>query len=264
MISIVIRNKNEAASLENTLSILKKVYNNDFAEIIIVDNYSTDDSVKIAEKFNCRVVYIKEFTYGKATNLGIETARSEYVLLLSSHAIPIGSSFFRNSINALSTIKDVAGIRYITNLENYQRAIKNDFIVKEPFQYGLMTACALINKKVWEQFKFNEELPASEDKEWSQRVYNNGFKILDLNETFFYFIKRNQESSLKRYKNETTSEYILSKRKFSSVLRIFLMFLKKIIFTNSKAYFNGLWYDFLILKTKLQIRKELNKAGSVK
>lgn len=81
MISIVIRNKNEAKTLENVLSILSKVYFDDYSEIIIVDNYSTDDSVSVAEKYKCKVVYIKDFSYGMATNLGIETTKSDYVFV---------------------------------------------------------------------------------------------------------------------------------------------------------------------------------------
>ncbi|MCI9843890.1 glycosyltransferase family 2 protein [Flavobacterium pectinovorum] len=259
MISIVIRNRNEAKALENVLSIVTKVYSEDYTEIIIVDNYSTDDSVSIAEKYKCKVVYIKDFSYGGATNLGIETAKSDYVLLLSSHAIPIGQSFFKNSITALKSKEKIAGIRYINSIENYKRAVKNNFIVFQPLHYGLMTACALVNKKVWEQFKFDERLSAIEDKEWSERVANKGFEILDLNETFFYFIKRSRKSNILRYKNETISEYLLHKKKYQSVVVIVASFFKKIIVINTKNYFKTLIYDILILKTRLEIYRKLKK-----
>lgn len=136
MISIVIRNKNEAKALENILSIITKVYWNNYAEIIVVDNFSSDNSVEIAEKYNCKVTYIKDFSYGKATNLGIETAKSNYVLLLSSHAIPIGKSFLKNTVQALDSNDKIAGVRYINSIENYNRALKNNFIVNEPIKNG--------------------------------------------------------------------------------------------------------------------------------
>ncbi|WP_281310627.1 glycosyltransferase family 2 protein [Flavobacterium flavigenum] len=259
MISIVIRNKNEAKALENVLSILTKVYPDDYSEIILVDNYSTDDSVSIAEKYKCKVVYIKDFSYGGATNVGIETAKSDYVLLLSSHAIPIGKCFFKNTLYALENRENVAGIRYINSIENYKRAIENDFKVIEPLKYGLMTGCALVNRDVWMQFKFDEKLPFSEDKEWSERVVNNGFEILDLNETFFYFIKRSQKSNILRYKNETISEYLLHKKKHQSVVVIVANFFKKIIFINTKNYFKTVIHDILILKTRMDIYRELKK-----
>ena len=93
MISIVIRNKNEGVALESTLNILRKLYIEDIDEIIVVDNNSTDKSIEIAKKFKCKIIMIENFTYGKAINLGIENTKNDLVLLLSSHAIPIGNSF---------------------------------------------------------------------------------------------------------------------------------------------------------------------------
>jgi rhamnosyltransferase len=200
MISIVIRNKNEAKALEDILNILTRLYKDDFEEIIIVDNNSTDNSIEVALKFNCKIVNISNFSYGRATNIGIDAAKSQYVLLLSSHAIPVGNNFLKNTIIEIKKNNSLAGIRYINSFENYKRSLQNNFEVREPLDFGLMTACALVNKEVWVNNKFNEELVANEDKEWSQRVVNNGFKILDFNETYFYFIKRNSQASLKRYK----------------------------------------------------------------
>ncbi|QSB27993.1 glycosyltransferase family 2 protein [Flavobacterium sp. CLA17] len=262
MISIVIRNKNEARALENILSIITNVYAGDYDEIIIVDNNSTDDSVQIASRYKCRVVTIQDFSYGRATNVGIEAAVSKYVLLLSSHAIPIGKSFFKNTFNALESNENVAGIRYINSIENYKRAVENNFKIVEPLKYGLMTGCALVSREAWMQFKFDEELLFSEDKEWSERVVNNGFQLLDLNETFFYFIKRTEKSNVLRYKNETISEYLLHKKKFPGVITIILSFIKKVIITNTKRYWRLVIYDFLILKAKFEIRKKLKKKAS--
>ncbi|MRX38719.1 glycosyltransferase [Flavobacterium sp. LC2016-23] len=262
MISIVIRNKNEARALENILSIITNVYSGDYDEIIIVDNNSTDDSVQIASRYKCRVVTIENFSYGRATNVGIEAAVSKYVLLLSSHAIPIGKSFFRNTLEALEHNENIAGIRYINSIENYKRAVENNFKIVEPLKYGLMTGCALVSKAAWDQFKFDEELLFSEDKEWSERVVNNGFQLLDLNETFFYFIKRSEKSNALRYKNETISEYLLHKKKFPGLVTIILSFIKKITIVNTKRYWKLVSYDFLILKAKIEIRKELKKKVS--
>ncbi|MEI7507992.1 MAG: glycosyltransferase family 2 protein [Flavobacterium sp.] len=257
MISVVIRNKNEAKALEKTLFILKKVYFDDVHEIIVVDNNSKDNSIEIAKKFNCVIVTIDNFTYGKATNLGIMHAKSKYVLLLSSHAVPIGNSFFKNSFQAINNSNSIAGIRYINSIENYNRALENDFIVKQPLHFGLMTGCALVNKEVWEKHKFDQKLVFSEDKEWSERVVNEGYTILDFNETFFYFIERNRKSMVNRFKNETISEYQLHGKKFPSKIKIIASFVKKIIITNTKNYYKTILNDSIILKTKFEILKKL-------
>ena len=147
MISVVIRNKNEAKLLERTLKVLTKFYKNDIDEIILVDNNSTDKSVEIANQYNCKIVHIDKFTYGKAINLGIESAKNDIILLLSSHAIPIGNSFFKNSIQFITEKNDWAGIRFINSAKNFERALESNFEVKQPLDFGLMAACCLVSKQ---------------------------------------------------------------------------------------------------------------------
>lgn len=258
-ISVVIRNKNEAVALEKVLRILSKCYSSDLKEIIIVDNNSSDNSLEVAKRYGCKVVNISEFTYGRATNRGIEASSSDYVLLLSSHAIPVGRSFFKNTLLALDKDKKIAGVRYINSFENYERAINNDFLIKNPLEYGLMAACCIINKKVWEEVKFNEELLAIEDKDWSQRVIARDYKIADLNETFFYFMNRNFKANLYRYKIESISTFRLHNKKFPTPLKSFLSLIKKLFVTNVIQYLQSCRRAFLGFKTNLEIYQYLNK-----
>ena len=88
-------------------------------------------------------------------------------------------------------------------------------------------------------------------------MVKDGFEIIDLNETFFYFIKRSQNSSLNRYKNETISEYRLYDKKFPSTIYSIASFFKKLIVTNSINYFKTIWYDYKVLKIKFEIYKKV-------
>lgn len=257
--SVVIRNKNEAEALEKVLFILHHNYSSDIKEIIVVDNNSTDHSLKVAERFGCKIVNISKFSYGRATNYGLQAATSDYVLLLSSHAIPVGKSFFKNTLHALNKDEEIAGVRYINSFENYERATKNEFLVKNPLEYGLMAACCIINKRVWEKIKFNEELLAIEDKDWSYRAIERGYKILDLNETYFYFLKRNLQADLQRYKIESISNFRLHNRNFSTPFKSFLSLMKKIFVTNVVHYFQNCKKAFLGFKTNLEIYQTLKK-----
>lgn len=259
MISIVIRNKNEAIYLDRILSILENQYSDDINEIIVVDNKSTDGSIVVANKYNCKIVTIDTFSYGKAINIGINEAKNDFVLLLSAHAIPIGNSFFKNSMQFIADKKDFAGLRYINSIENYERALENKFRVKKPLEYGLMAACCMVSKKVWLQFPFNEELVFSEDKEWSNRVTKVGFGIYEMNESFFYFIKRTTKSDLDRFKNETIANYQLFNKKSPSGLKIIFSFLKKIVITNTLVFFKTISSDYKIAKIKFKICKVTNK-----
>ena len=261
MISVVIRNRNEGDALQNVLTILTKIYKEDIKEIIVVDNNSTDGSISIAKSFNCKIITIDDFSYGKATNLGISNSDSKYVLLLSAHSVPVGSSFFKNSFKVLESSKKIAGLRYINSIENYNRAIENDFEIKNPLKYGLMTGCAMLNKEVWNEIKFNEQLVFSEDKAWSDSVVKKGYEILDMNETFFYFIKRSQKSELQRYKNETISDFMLNKKENPAIISIIISFLKKIFLSNLFQYFRTFISDCKMLKVKFEIYNYLKKNG---
>ncbi len=261
---MVIRNRNEAFYLKKSLEILNEVYSDDVLEIIIVDNESTDESLKVAEEYGCRIVKITDFTYGKAINLGISEVRSNLVLLLSAHAVPIGNSFFKNSREQMELNPKLAGIRYINSISNYERALKNDFKVTDPLRFGLMAGCCLVNKKVWETLKFDESLSFSEDKEWSLRAKNSGYDILDFNEGFFYFINRDQNSLVSRYRNETLAEYQLHKKKFPSRLKIFLSFINDAFFTNTIKFLKEIRFQWKRLETKIEISQILKKSEDTK
>ena len=85
----------------------------------------------------------------------------------------------------------------------------------------------------------------------------NGYKILDLNETYFYFIKRKFKSSQERFKNETIAEYQLYNKKFSTPSRSILSFLKKILWTNNTRYISTIVNDIRMLRTKFEIYESL-------
>ncbi|KAF2334179.1 glycosyltransferase family 2 protein [Flavobacterium ginsenosidimutans] len=257
MISIVIRNKNEAQALESILSILRKVYIEDIDEIIVVDNNSTDRSVQVAEKYNCKIVTIENFTYGKAINLGIENARNNLILLLSSHAVPVGNSFFKNSVIEFNENPNLAGMRYINSYSNYIRANNNNFFVNDGLTFGLMAGCAMVNKEVWSKFKFDEKLVFSEDKEWSDRVMKSGFLIKDFNETFFYHIKRDEKGSLNRWKNETTAYYQIHKLKYPSYVKIIGSFIKNIFNILIKESFKKISREIKLLILKIKVKRSL-------
>jgi rhamnosyltransferase len=256
---VLIRNRNEAKALGNILNILRKIYSSDIGEIIVVDNNSTDNSIEIAERYNCKVIKIGNFSYGRAINYGMGVSTSKYVLVLSAHAIPVGKDFFSNTFLALNKNENVAGARFINSIDNYNRALRNNFKVNNPLKFGLMAACCIVNKDIWNRFKFDENLIANEDKEWSKRVMNNGFEILDINETYFYFIKRNSDSILNRYKNETIAECLLLNKEYHSPLRSLASFFKKIFITNTLWYFKVVYYDILRLEAKIQIYNQTKR-----
>ena len=259
MISVVIRNKNEATALKDCLELLRAVYKDDIDEIILVDNLSNDNSIAVAKEYGCRIITIENFSYGRAINMGIEAAANSCVLLLSSHAAPMGKSFFKNSLEVFKTDSRVAGIRYINSIENYKRAVRNRFQIEDGTSFGLMAACAMVNKEVWKEHKFDEDLIASEDKEWSKRVLEVGFKLFDLNETYTYFANRDKSGQLKRWEIETLAEYQIKGKKYPGYGKIFIAFLYKILVRNPLKLFEMLVTDVRKLRRSFSMKKMLDK-----
>ena len=81
-LSIIIPTKNEEESLIVLLEELKK-YNEIIGEIIVVDSKSTDKTIEIANKFNCKTISQKnQMGYGDAIVMGINHSSFEYSLIL--------------------------------------------------------------------------------------------------------------------------------------------------------------------------------------
>jgi glycosyltransferase involved in cell wall biosynthesis len=82
-ISVVMPCLNEAEGISSCINKAKAAIqaNNLSAEIIVVDNGSTDNSVEIARKSGVRVIIENKKGYGRAYQLGIEQARGKYIII---------------------------------------------------------------------------------------------------------------------------------------------------------------------------------------
>jgi rhamnosyltransferase len=79
-LSVIIPVKNGAPTLEKCLQSIKRQTEKDI-EIIVLDSMSTDESVGIAEKYNCKVVKIADgtFNHGLTRNKGVAAANGDIV-----------------------------------------------------------------------------------------------------------------------------------------------------------------------------------------
>ena len=82
MVSIIIPTYNSAKTLDVCLkSIKRQSYKN--IEIIIVDRFSKDNTIKIAKKYKAKIIQI-DCERSKAKNIGIKISRGKYLLFLDS------------------------------------------------------------------------------------------------------------------------------------------------------------------------------------
>jgi len=84
-ISVIIPNYNYARYLDQAIqSVLKQTYNN--LELIVVNNGSTDDSLKVLEKYGNQILLIDQANLGQsgARNSGLSLAKGELIAFLDA------------------------------------------------------------------------------------------------------------------------------------------------------------------------------------
>ena len=101
LVSIIIRTKNEERWIGHCLSAIATQSIKDY-EIIVVDNNSDDNSVKIAENYAKKIIKVTEFYPGKAINEGIRASSGTYIVIISGHCIPKDNKWLEFLIEPLA------------------------------------------------------------------------------------------------------------------------------------------------------------------
>lgn len=91
-VSVIISNKNSGSLLKNCIGNLDEIKKNfhENLEVIVVDNQSTDDSLKVVkEKYPwVKIVESKDLGRANANNVGAKVATGEYLLFLGVDGYP--------------------------------------------------------------------------------------------------------------------------------------------------------------------------------
>jgi len=209
MISVVIRNKNQEVALAFLLKNLRERYSGDIDEIVVVDNLSTDGSEKVAAAYNARFETIKEFSYGGSANFAAQKATHDIVVLFSAHSYPVSHDFFKLIKDKFQSNNNLAGLRCLHSPNDYRNYINNVSSQDDPNKSGLIFSGSAFAKAVWQKHPFNDNVSTFEDKEWSKRVLEAGYKIDFVSAIFSYEIKRTKAQEFFRFKNDIVGNYQL-------------------------------------------------------
>lgn len=115
-VSIVICVKNSAPDLERCLQSLKTV---GCKEIIVVDGYSSDGSIQLAEQLAHKVLSDNGAGLAAARRIGVEAATGEYLLILGPD-FEISADFINNFVIYAQACPDYAGISAQVRIFNPQ------------------------------------------------------------------------------------------------------------------------------------------------
>ena len=189
--SVVIRAKNEERwigyAIQSALDHLKK------PEIVIVDNSSTDKTIEIVKFFaenpnlnneadnysKIKIVNIKNYSPGRALNLGVKNASKKYILILSAHCI-IKNFNEKNNLEDLEKKVCVFGnqIPVWNGKKITKRYLWSHFSNKKTVnmyselekRYFLHNALSIYKKITLKKIPFDENLTSKEDRYWANKI----------------------------------------------------------------------------------------------
>jgi rhamnosyltransferase len=182
-ISVLIRTYNSARTLGEVLRRLPLQKDD---ELIIVDSGSTDSTISLAQSYHARIFsFERPFHYSTSLNLGFEKATNEWVLVISSHAIPqspdliervrrfatIASTDFVVGYGTCDLVATTASARHEHTAEDSENELRS-LPVSEISGNGL----AVYRKSAWLQHKFDEHIVTAEDLEWFVWAQSKGYK----------------------------------------------------------------------------------------
>ena len=198
--SVILRVKNEERWIGYTIqSIL------DFlpgAEIIIINNNSTDETLNICKLFSKPKIFsknitnsysrflisnINNYTPGKAINKGIKLATRENIMIISSHCVIKNIDYIKLD----KDLKIFTGIfgnqipiylgkriqkRYIWS--NFKSKRKTNFFSKIENRFFFHNAFSFFKKSILKKNLFDEELVGKEDRYWAKKIVQKKLKFL--------------------------------------------------------------------------------------
>lgn len=186
--SIVIRAKNEARDLRETLTEVYAQQGVPSFEVILVDSGSTDGTVDIAREFPVQIIEIPpaSFTYGRALNLGINAATGDFAVSLAAHALPatrtwlasllepfadptVGGVYGRELPKDNATVFELFGMRLsgVTSTKPRRQELDMMFSNRNSaFRRSLVL-----------EHPFDEKIPGAEDLAWADWIERNGWAI---------------------------------------------------------------------------------------
>ncbi len=187
-VSIIVRSKNEKIWI---IKCLNEIYNQNYKnfEVILVDNNSSDGTIKIAKKNFPKLKIVKykskKFFPGRALNLGIRKSSGNLIAMISGHCIPKNSKWLKSLVmnfknfdvaacygrqepSSISDAEDVRDLTYLFGLDKKTQ-------IKDPFFHN---ANSMIRKSIWKKIQFDETVKHIEDRIWSSLIIGNKTKII--------------------------------------------------------------------------------------
>jgi glycosyltransferase involved in cell wall biosynthesis len=182
-ISVVVRSFNSARTLDAVFSRMSLMEGD---ELIVVDSGSTDTTLKIAERHGGKIVKAEgPFNYSKSLNLGFQAARNPWVLVISSHCIPVVTGFLDIYRREIANLSDDTVVGYAPSSLSGKSDRELDgehttVFAKEDYP-KVARVCgngnSIYRRSAWVEVPFDETVRTAEDKLWIMEMTARGYRF---------------------------------------------------------------------------------------
>ncbi len=216
MISIIVPIYNTESYLRRCIeSILNQTYKN--FELLLIDDGSTDNSLKICEEYalqdeRIRVFHKQNGGQGTARNMGIDNAKGDYIGFVDSddYISPQMYEILLNDIKAYNA--DISSCR-TGHSEDFKvigtneiKIYENDEIMKQHLKFteiiGQSPADKLYKKEVWDEVSF-PHMRAYEDGATIYRVLHKAKKVVCRDISLYHYIRRDDSTMTQQFSKVT-------------------------------------------------------------
>ncbi|WP_337972271.1 glycosyltransferase family 2 protein [Methanobacterium petrolearium] len=139
----------------------------------------------------------EEFHHSRTRNLGAEKSKGDVLVYLTQDALPIKEDFLEKLVAPLNDPE--IGVSYGRQIANQnakeatkffysyfypdERKVLRKELAENPKNFYLgyiyvSDVCSAIKRNVWEQLKFADDIPMSEDKDFALRVLKSDYEIV--------------------------------------------------------------------------------------
>lgn len=240
LVSIIIPTRNSIRTIENALrSIKKQSYKH--TEIIIVDQSSQDDTIKVAKKYTKKIYHTKGDKFYSAPpisrNLGTRNSKGKYLLHMDSD-MELSKKVVEECVNKLEKNPEILALKIHeqdkgTGFWSRAKMLERKFYVG----YDLIEAARFIRRDIFVKLKgYDEDLRSGEDWDLSQRIIKIG-TISDIQSKILHNLGRMNYSYQvkKKFNYGLTLEKILTKHKFSPTKDLAMVF--RTVYFKKPQYF---------------------------
>jgi glycosyltransferase involved in cell wall biosynthesis len=181
--TVLIRTKNEAASLGRLIETLREQTLADRLQLVMVDSGSEDETVQIARALGgVEIIEMpaEDFTFGRSLNIGCATARAPFVISLSAHAFPPDGHWVERMIEACSQDGVACAAGSVT--DHLGRRLDGALIQDAESSrrhptFGYSNAGGIFRTALWREYAFREDMPGTEDLEWAAHWLERGWLV---------------------------------------------------------------------------------------